>query len=62
MDYTCSLCGENVGNELLAFIDHTDQHVIDQIKAKHPEWAQDNGLCKKCEEYYRAQLKGESPG
>ena len=58
MEYTCSTCGENVGKELVTFIDHTEGHIIDVIKAKHPEWQQADGLCKKCEDYFRQQMEG----
>jgi len=60
MDYKCSICGENVGDELLVFIDHTDDHIMDAIKSKHPEWVKENGVCSACEEYYRTQLKGSN--
>jgi len=62
MEYKCSVCGENIGQELLVFIDHTDQHIINVIKTKHPEWAEDDGMCKKCVDYYRKQIKGTHHG
>jgi len=57
MEYTCSICGDKVGKELLLFIDHTESHIVDEIKAKHPEW-DEGGVCKKCIEYYRKQIGG----
>lgn len=33
---------------------------MDQIKKEHPEWVAEDGVCKPCAEYYRAQLRGES--
>lgn len=59
MEYKCSICGENVGKDLLSFIDHTDNHVIDEIKKGHPEWVAEDGVCQPCLEYYKKQLKGD---
>lgn len=44
---------------LTLFLDHTEQHIIDQIKQEHPEWVEEDGICSPCAEYYRKQLKGE---
>ncbi len=59
MEYKCSVCQEKVEGDLLLYINHTESHIIEHIKSKHPDWAEENGLCSKCEEYYRKQLKGE---
>ncbi len=48
--------------DLALFLSHTDQHVIDQIKREHPEWATADGVCKPCAEYYKKQLSGEPAG
>jgi len=45
---------------LILFLNHADQHVIDQVKKEHPEWVTKDGICKPCAEYYRRQLSGES--
>ena len=58
MEYLCSLCGEKHA-DLEKFIDHTDAHIVEVIKQKHPDWAQEDGICPKCLEYYRKQIKGE---
>jgi len=44
---------------LILFLDHTNQHVIDQIKKKYPEWVAEDGICKPCADYYTLQLQGE---
>ena len=61
MVYKCSVCGEDVADDLLVYINHTEQHIIDEIRANHPDWAGKDGLCKKCVEYYRGQMQGDSP-
>jgi len=59
MKYQCPVCGKVVQDELPVFISHTEEHVVDIIKDKHPEWIEKNGLCHKCFDYYKGQLKGE---
>jgi len=58
MEYTCSICKEKVQDDLLVYIKHTETHIIDEIKSKHPEWQDTEGVCRRCEDYYREQLKG----
>lgn len=58
--YRCPLCDRTMERNLALFLNHTDQHVIDQIKKEHPEWVEADGACKPCAEYYRKQLSGES--
>ncbi len=36
---------------------HTEGHIADEIKKKHPEWAEANGVCGKCYEHYKNQMK-----
>ena len=59
MEYTCSVCNKNVEGDLLVYINHTEEHIIDEIRTKHPEWETKDGLCKKCVDYYRQQMKGD---
>lgn len=59
MEYQCSVCGAKVRDGLMVYIDHTERHIIDEIKSHHPDWAEEDGLCAKCVEYYKAQLRGE---
>lgn len=60
MEYKCGVCGQHVENDLLIYIDHTEAHIVDEIRAVHPTWAGKDGLCKKCIEYYRNEMKGKS--
>ncbi|MCK5012632.1 MAG: hypothetical protein KAS66_02345, partial [Candidatus Omnitrophica bacterium] len=60
MEYKCSVCDEHVKDDLLVYINHTETHIMDEIRASHPDWAEKDGLCKKCIDYYRDQLKGKS--
>jgi hypothetical protein len=59
--YTCSVCGAKVERELLVYMKHTDRHIIDEIKKKHPDWATSDGLCAKCADYYKKAMGKENP-
>ena len=59
MGYKCSVCGQKVNGDLKVFLDHTENHIIDHIKAKHPDWVEKDGLCQRCVDYYRSELKGK---
>ena len=58
MEYKCSVCNAKVKGDLLVYIDHTEQHIMDEIKARHPDWVEQGGLCRKCVDYYKKQIKG----
>ena len=60
MEYKCSVCGESVEGDLVVYMDHTEKHIIEEIQAKHPDWVEKNGICHKCVDYYREQMKGGS--
>lgn len=57
MNYRCPACGQ-VSSEIPVFVDHTERHIIDLLKNDHPDWIEKDGMCKKCLEYYRAELQG----
>lgn len=57
--YTCTVCGEKVEDNLITFKEHTDEHIIDVIKQEHPQWVEQDGICTKCLDYYRKEIKGE---
>lgn len=60
MAHICSVCGEKIEGGITALIDHTEAHIISHIKKSHPEWIEDNGVCTKCLDYLRKQLKGDA--
>jgi hypothetical protein len=59
MAYRCSICKKKVEGDLLVYINHTEEHIISEIRADHPDWVGKNGLCKKCVDYYHKQIKGD---
>lgn len=44
--------------DLILFLDHTNQHIIDRIKLAHPEWVTEDGACKPCVAYYEKEITG----
>ncbi len=35
---------------------HTNEHIVDEIKKKNPQWITDDGYCTKCVDYYKKQM------
>lgn len=60
MEYKCAVCGDAVHGGLDAFVKHTDEHIIELVKERHPEWVEEDGMCQKCYEYYRNEIEGKS--
>jgi len=56
--YTCPLCNETMDRDLIKFLGHGEQHIIDEILKTHPEWASADGACGECVEYYRKAMRG----
>ena len=59
--YTCPTCGEKMERDLSLFMDHTDKHIVDEVKKLHPAWVADDGFCSKCLDYYKKARLGEAP-
>lgn len=57
--YFCSVCKQKVERDLVKYIHHTEQHIIDAIKKKHPDWNCSDGLCPKCLECFHKAMRGE---
>jgi 5-methylcytosine-specific restriction endonuclease McrA len=60
MEYECSVCKGKVEGDVLVYMNHTESHIIEEIKNRHPEWADTDGLCQKCVDYYKDQIKGSA--
>jgi len=58
MEYKCSVCGHKIPGDLIVYINHTENHVVEEIKKDHPHWVEANGLCPQCRAYYRGEMKG----
>ena len=54
--YKCPVCRNEMDRDLMAFMNHVHQHILDEIKKLHPELVSSNGECVKCEQYYQEQL------
>lgn len=58
--YICPTCGEPIERDLLVFLRHTDQHILEALKALHPDWVEADGESPAVLKFYRAQL-GHDP-
>jgi len=56
MDFICPTCNKSMPRDLLVIIPHTEEHIIDVVKKSHPDWVEQDGLCKRCYEHYKNQL------
>lgn len=59
MKFICPTCGEEISRELKAIIPHTEKHIIDEIKKRHPGWIEKNGVCRRCYEFYKNEMHKE---
>jgi len=55
-NFICPTCGKVMKRDLAIIVPHTESHIIDVIKKKHPEWIDADGICKRCYDYYKKQL------
>lgn len=56
--YRCPVCQETMSRDLARFLSHADQHILDEVKKRHPDWVEADGLCQKCVDYYKGQMQG----
>ena len=58
MAWRCSVCGTVLEeDDVKRYIEHTHRHIIDAIKKKNPDWVEDDGVCPKCWDYFRSQMR-----
>ncbi len=54
--YTCPTCGEKMERNLSLFMDHTEKHIVDEVRKQNPAWVTKEGFCHKCLEYFKNQI------
>jgi hypothetical protein len=54
--YVCPTCGEKMERDLSLFMDHTDKHIVEEVKKAHPAWVTPDGYCAKCLEHFKKAL------
>jgi serine protease AprX len=52
----CPLCNEKVEKLLYRFHVDSEQQVLDRIKHEYPQWAENDGICSRCVDYYHTQI------
>lgn len=55
-EFVCPTCGKTIPHDLPTIIAHTEQDIVEAIKKNHPDWIEQDGVCKKCCQYYKQQL------
>ncbi len=53
---TCPLCNDTVDKLLYRFHISSEQAVIEQIKSQNPSWAEQDGICSRCIDYYTVEI------
>ncbi|MFQ5743614.1 MAG: hypothetical protein ACE5HV_08495 [Acidobacteriota bacterium] len=51
---TCPLCAQSVEELEYALHESVDRVVLDWIRRQHPDWVDEDGVCKRCVDLYRA--------
>ena len=50
--YTCPVCKHKITGDIVNFLDHTKEEMVDILKQKYPDWNEGMGLCPKCKEKF----------
>lgn len=53
---TCPLCNDEVDKLLYRFHLNSERTVIDKIKLQNPGWAEKDGICSRCIDYYNTEI------
>ena len=62
MDYVCPVCKKRIPRELRHIVPHTEEHIIGELKRLHPDWADKDGICHRCLEHYKKEIKNRWSG
>jgi serine protease AprX len=52
----CPLCGDKVNKLLYRFHIENETLVINRIKEQNPQWAEHDGICSRCVDYYHTEI------
>ena len=55
--YTCPTCGEVMQRDLTIFTEHTDRHIVDELKKHRPAWITEEGYCPKCLDFFKRSIQ-----
>ncbi len=56
-EYQCPVCSQKIPKDLVLFLEHGKQHVINSIRKAHPEWVDQEGVCAKCADHYEEAMQ-----
>jgi serine protease AprX len=52
----CPVCGDSVSRLLFRFHIENEKLVINRIKEQNPGWAEQDGICSRCVDYYHTEI------
>ena len=52
----CPLCNDTVEELVYNFHINSERVVIDKIKSNNPTWAEHDGICSRCIDYYNIEI------
>ena len=55
----CPLCNDTVDKLFYRFHIDDERRVLEQIKLNNPEWAEQDGICRRCVDYYHVEVVRE---
>jgi serine protease AprX len=53
---TCPLCSDSVDKLLYRFHIDDERNVLSKIKEQNPSWAENDGICSRCVDYYLTEI------
>lgn len=42
--------------DLSLFMEHTDKHIVEEVKKQHPAWVTKEGFCPKCVDHFKRAM------
>lgn len=52
----CPLCNDKVERLVYAYHLGNERQVLERIRLKHPSWAENDGICHRCVDYYQTEI------
>ena len=56
VDIICPLCNDKVDRLLYRFHIESERYVLASIKKQNPHWAENDGICSRCVDYYHSEI------
>ena len=57
IDFVCPTCNKRMPRDLQIIVPHTEEHIVNAMKKEYPDWVEADGICKKCYDFYKHQMR-----